>query len=112
METKYAIKRKSKTATVEHKLSVKHRKKETDLNSLTKKQLIDHIKSLKDELMKIKRKCQSFDNNVPAKATPISTQTTLVDEDITIPCQLCIYTAEMDLRVHMDYAHDIDEDLS
>lgn len=114
METKYALKRKSKTATVEHKVSVKHRKKEMDLNSLTKKQLIDHIQSLKDELVKIKRKCQAYDDNVSAKATPIPTQTTLVDEEITIPCQLCIYNAdyEMELRVHMDHAHGIDDDLS
>ena len=91
---------------------MKQRKKHVDLNSMTKKQLIDEIKSLNEEIMNLKNKFQSRNQNLEANPIPIATQTTLLDEELTFPCQLCIYNAdsEMDLRVHMDYAHDLDDD--
>ena len=41
-----------------------------------------------------------------------STQTLLMEEEFQYPCKICIYNADnpLDLSVHMDYAHDDDED--
>ena len=48
------------------------------------------------------------------KSIPVTreTQTLIEDDDISIPCKLCVYetNSEMDLRIHMEYAHDIDFD--
>ena len=100
MDTKYDLKRKYRTINVEPKLPTKQRKKDLELSSMTKKQLIDQIKSLKEELVKLKSKCQSSNDKVIAKPSPIATQTTLLEEELTFPCQLCIYNAdnEMDLK--------------
>ena len=103
MDTKFTLKRKYQTSNVEKKVVMKQRKKHVDLNSMTKKQLIDEIKSLNEEIMNLKNKFQSRNQNLEANPIPIATQTTLLDEELTFPCQLCIYNAdsEMDLRVHM-----------
>ena len=113
MDTKYDLKRKYRTINVEPKVPTKQRKKDMELNSMTKKQLIDQIKSLLEELVKLKSKCQSSNDKVIAKHSPIATQTTLLEEELIFPCQLCIYNAdnEMDLRIHMDYGHDLDDDV-
>ena len=110
MDTKYSLKRKYRTINVEPKVPAKQKKEDTDLHSMTKKQLIDQVKSLTEELVNLKAKCQY---KFTLKTASIATQTALLDEELTFPCQLCIYNAEseMDLRVHMDYGHDLDDDV-
>lgn len=113
MDTKYTLKRKYKTSTLDNKVIAKQRKKDIDLNTMTKKQLIEQITSLKEELVKLKSIYQSSKDKIEDRPCPKSTQTTLLDDELTFPCQSCIYNAasEMDLRVHMDYAHDLDDEV-
>ena len=118
MDRKTYLKRNSKSADNSKDVQVpsKIRKTDDNLNILTKKQLIDKIAKLNEELEALKNKVKTLDpvmgNNI-VKQYSSSTQTILMDEDIPFPCQICIYNAdnEMDLRIHMDYAHDIDDEI-
>ena len=102
-------------------------RKTENLESLTKSTLLKKFKELEDEnrklvsdLEKMKKINESFSERVKdferqcsvQKTKSISTtQTVMLKEDFTFPCQICIYNAdsEFDLRIHMDVAHDVDD---
>ena len=136
MDVKTLTKRKTSNLQNKNTLHLKVRKNE-NLEGYTKQNLLkkykeleeDHQRVLSDntrlkmeneslskkleELLNLKSKNQSSDAKVEAKCNPKATQTTLLDEELIFPCQLCVYNAanEMDLRVHMDYGHDLDDDI-
>ena len=113
MSGKCSLKRKSQTNIVEKKNQIPHKvpKKTINYNLMNKKQLIDEIQKLLGELDILKDKEIQSSNTKSNDIQIKSTQTELLDEDFTFPCQLCIYNAdnELDLRIHMDYAHDFDD---
>ena len=113
MNTKCSVKRQSQTniAEMEDKIPPKVRKKTVNYNVMTKNQLIEQIKILNVELDALKREIKQPTSTTSNSTTSKSTQTLLLDEEFTFPCQLCIYNAdnELDLRIHMDYAHDLDD---
>lgn len=119
MDTKKHLKRTSTLARInkDNQVPNKIRKTKENLSILTKKQLIEKITILSEEIDSLKDKVKACDPAVKesnvVKQNSSSTQTVLEDEDLPFPCQVCIYNAagEMDLRVHMDYAHDIDEEI-
>ena len=112
MSGKGPLKRKSQTNMMqkENQIPSKVQKKTINYNLMNKKQLIDEINSLLEELDTLKDKEKQSNNTKSNDLQIKSTQTELVDEDFTFPCQVCIYNAdnELDLRIHMDYAHDVD----
>ena len=90
----------------------KLRKKEQYLQSLTKKQLIDKVQNLEKELDLLRNKVNNQESLAKNPSVTIETQTLIEDDDISFPCKLCVYEAigEFDLRIHMEYAHDMDFD--
>ena len=112
MSGKYPMKRKTQTNIVEkdNLIPQKIPKKSMNYNLMNKKELIDEIKKLLEELDILKDKEIQANNTKTNDIQIKSTQTVLLDEDFTFPCQLCIYNAdnEFDLRIHIDYAHDVD----
>ena len=118
MEPKNYLKRNSKSAKINQSYQVpsKIRKTTVNLNILTKKQLIDKITVLNEELESLKNRFKTaegahIDNNTVTIITT-STQTLLKNEEVPYPCKMCTYNADnpLDLDVHMEYAHEDDDD--
>ena len=112
-----SLKRNSKSAKINqiHQVPSKIRKTTANLNILTKKQLIDKITVLNEELESLKNRLNTVeptpvDNNTGTKISA-STQTLMKDEEFPYPCKICTYNTDnpLELSVHMEYAHDDDD---
>ena len=88
----------------------KLRKREPNLQLLTKKQLIDKVKDLEKELVLLMNDVKNKKSHPKNPSVTRETQTLI--ENISFPGKLCVYEAdgEFDLRIHMEYAHDKDFD--
>ena len=115
MNTKPTLKRNCKVANSmqDNIIPTKLRKKDINLITLTKNQLIEKVQNLDKELAGLRAKLQKIEDDSKEKLEnkSLGTQTIIVVEEFPFPCQICIYNAdnELDLRVHMYHAHDLDD---
>ena len=114
-------------------------KKESRLEALPKTKIIEKLKEIENELAKCvetkleyEKAIESLNNKVslleqenvklnsmmkmsnnknPVVQTTLGTQTSLMEDEIQFPCIECVFvaTAEMELRIHMDFVHDLNE---
>ena len=124
MNTKPLNKRKS-ISEIKHHIEPKLRKKD-NVESLTKQALLKRFKELEDKYLKVVSNCEELkqtneslrnnmetlqkQSNLATTKSVSGTQTVMLSADFTFPCQICVYNAdsEFDLRIHMEYVHDID----
>ena len=124
MNTKSLNKRKS--SEIKHHVEPKLRKKE-NVEGLTKIALLKKFKELEDKYLKVVSNSEELrqmnesllndiktlqkESTLEATKSVSETQTVMINDDFTFPCQICIYNAdsEFDLRIHMEYVHDLDD---